>query len=78
MAKPAFDLITVGGATWDATVTAEQARVLEEADGKYLAYPYGQKVFMDHFYFSFGGGAANVAVSAAKLGLNASFMGSIG
>lgn len=73
-----YDLITIGGATWDATVTAEQARVLEESGQKFLAFPYAKKVFMESFYFSFGGGAANVAVSTARLGLDVSFMGSIG
>lgn len=78
MSEERYDLITIGGATWDSTVTADQARILEEGDGKYLAFPYGKKVFMESFYFSFGGGAANVAVSGARLGLNVSFMGSIG
>ncbi|MSU76330.1 carbohydrate kinase family protein [Patescibacteria group bacterium] len=78
MVEQQYDLITIGGATWDSTVTADQSRVLEEGQEKYLAFPYGKKVFMESFYFSFGGGAANVAVSASRLGLNVSFMGTIG
>lgn len=73
-----FDLITIGGATWDAIISADDAAVVESAGRKYLGYPYGEKVHMEDTYFGFGGGAANVAVSAARLGLKTSFVGAIG
>lgn len=76
--KHKFDLITIGGSTWDAIVTAAETRVIEEGGQRYLAYPYAKKVFMDEAYFSFGGGAANVAVAASRLGLKVSYMGTVG
>lgn len=81
MAKPdnkTFDMITIGSATWDAIVTADDTRLVEEAGTKLVAYPYGQKVYLENAFFGFGGGASNVAVSAARLGLKVSFVGAIG
>lgn len=76
--KPKYDLITIGDATWDAVVTGAATRVVTQRGQKYLAYPYGDKVHLDDAFFSHGGGAANVAVSAARLGVTAAYCGSIG
>lgn len=73
-----FDLIAIGGSTWDSIITADDTTVLEEAGKRYLAYPYGQKVYLEQAYFGYGGGAANVAVGAARLGMKSAFLGAIG
>lgn len=76
--RPTYDLVTIGDATWDAVVTGENARVVKQRGKRYLAYPYGEKVHLDEAYFSHGGGAANVAVSAARLGIAVGYCGSLG
>lgn len=76
--QPPFDLIAIGGITWDSIVSADEALVLEEAGNKYLAYPYGKKITMDQAYFGFGGGGSNVAVAASRLGLRTSVIGAVG
>ncbi len=77
-ADPTYDLIAIGGATWDAIVPADDGAIFEQAGRKYIGYPYGQKVYMERTYFGFGGGGANVAVSAARLGLKTSYVGAVG
>ena len=76
--KPKYDLVTIGDATWDAVVTGSDTRVVTQRGKKYLAYPYGEKIHLDEAYFSHGGGAANVAVSAARLGVKVAYCGSLG
>jgi sugar/nucleoside kinase (ribokinase family) len=76
--KPKYDLVTIGDATWDAVVTGADTKVLKQRGKKFLAYPYGEKVHLDDAYFSHGGGAANVAVSAARLGAKTAYCGSLG
>jgi sugar/nucleoside kinase (ribokinase family) len=72
------DLITIGSAIWDSIIPNDETILLEEAGNRYLAYPYGKKLYLEQAYFGFGGGASNVAVSAARLGLKVSFIGAIG
>lgn len=73
-----FDLITIGGATFDMIVPPQDATVSEQGGEKFLGYPYAKKVYMDQMFVGYGGGAANVAVGAARLGLRVSFMGAVG
>ena len=76
--KPKYDLVAVGGATWDAVVTGADTKLVTQRGRKYLAYPYGEKVHLQNAYFGYGGGGANVAVSASRLGLRTAYLGSIG
>lgn len=73
-----FDLMVIGGITWDSIAAAGEATVLEEAGRRYLAYPYDEKVDMEQASFGFGGGGANVSVAAARLGLKVSLTGAVG
>ncbi len=67
-----FDVITVGGATRDMMFYSKEGELVSTGNltkQKMLAFEYGAKIVADKLYFSFGGGAANSAVSFAKLGL---------
>ncbi len=68
-----FDLITIGGATEDVTAVVDDYSLLDNsADpirSKLIAFEYGAKVGLSDLHSSFGGGAANTAVCAARLGL---------
>lgn len=67
-----FDLITIGGATEDVTAVVDDYSLLDNsADpirSKLIAFEYGAKVGLSDLHSSFGGGAANAAVTAARLG----------
>ncbi len=68
-----FDLITLGGATEDVTALVDDFSLLDNsADpirSKLIAFEYGAKVGLSDLHSSFGGGASNAAVAAARLGL---------
>ena len=78
MAEQPYDLVTIGGSTFDVVIPGKDALVLEEADERYIGYPYARKLYMEQIFLGFGGGASNVAVAAARLGLKVSFVGAIG
>ncbi len=67
-----FDVITVGGATRDIMFYSGEGELVSTGNltkQKLLAFEYGAKIMADDLFFSFGGGAANTAVSFASLGL---------
>ncbi|MBI5765820.1 carbohydrate kinase family protein [Candidatus Falkowbacteria bacterium] len=70
--KKQFDVITIGGATRDIMFYSGDGRLITTNNitwQKFLAFEYGAKITADKLYFSFGGGAANTAVTFSKLGL---------
>lgn len=71
----------VGGSTWDVLFTASQADLLlpkGRAEQPVLAFPYGGKVDAVNVVYGFGGGAANVSVSLAGLGVRVGITSRIG
>ncbi|MCD6350589.1 MAG: carbohydrate kinase family protein [Armatimonadetes bacterium] len=77
-----YDLITVGSATEDVFVFVEQARLVrledKDAETAYLALPHGSKIPVDHLHVMTGGGATNVAVAAATMGLKTAALCMVG
>lgn len=75
-----FDVLTVGDASLDAFLGInehnEKARVNPET--KELCFKHGEKISVEHTYFSVGGNGANVAVGVSRLGLKASVAAEIG
>lgn len=72
MLKEKFDLITVGGATVDISFYSKEGELISTGNAikqKLLAFEYGAKIVADRVFNTFGGGCANVAVSASRLGL---------
>ncbi|MFA4872035.1 MAG: carbohydrate kinase family protein [Patescibacteria group bacterium] len=70
--KSKFDVITIGGATRDIMFYSGDGKLITTNNitrQKFLAFEYGAKITADKLYFSFGGGAANTAVTFSKLGL---------
>lgn len=77
-----YDFITIGGATEDITfytceglVIANRQDILRQ---KLLAFEYGTKIKIDGSHSTFGGGAANVAVSLTKLGFKTASLIAVG
>jgi sugar/nucleoside kinase (ribokinase family) len=68
-----YDVITVGGATEDINFHVNNYHLIDNnqnaAGNKLFAFDYGTKVNIEKVDMSFGGGAANAAVSFASLGL---------
>lgn len=77
-----FDIITIGGATEDVSLNTKDGVLLDNKDDllkqKLLAFEYGAKVDIEKALFSFGGGAANVAVSSSLLGLKSAIIAAVG
>lgn len=75
-------IITIGGATRDITfLTTEGVLIDNHRDilrQKLLAFEYGAKIKVDHFYNLFGGGAANAAVNFAKSAFKVSCLACVG
>lgn len=71
----------IGGATWDVLFTTSQADLVTpagRAEQPVLAFPYGGKVDARHVVYGYGGGAANVAVSLASLGVRPQIVTRVG
>lgn len=79
--KSQFDLITVGGATVDISFYSKEGELIATGSAtkqKLLAFEYGAKIVADRVFTTCGGGAANVAVAASRLGLKSSALVVIG
>ena len=61
----------IGSATWDALLTTNQAKVLKPSKNgpAMMAFSYGAKIDASSTVYTFGGGAANVAVGLSRLGI---------
>ncbi|GEM_PF-1198924 len=71
----------IGGATWDVLFTTSQADLVTppgKAEQPVLAFPYGGKVDAQNVVYGFGGGAANVAVALARLGVRTQIVTRLG
>lgn len=76
-----FDIVTIGGATSDFMFYSGEGEIISTANltkQKLLAFEYGAKILADKLYPTFGGGAANSAVSLAHLGLKTAIVAKIG
>jgi ribokinase len=79
--KNQFDLITVGGATVDLSFYSKDGELITTGNTvkqKLLAFEYGAKIVADRVFTTCGGGAANAAVSAARLGLKSAALVKVG
>jgi ribokinase len=78
----AHSFITIGGATEDIAFYTRAGILIDNPNNilhpHLLAFNYGQKMKIDHATSTFGGGATNVAVCLARLGLRVSALISIG
>lgn len=76
-----LDFITIGGATRDIFFKigeAQRKRAKRPLETDYLSLPYGEKLIAEECYYTYGGGAANVATCLARLGLKVGAMCNIG
>lgn len=74
-----FDLITIGSATLDIIVKSRQFTLTKHTDGEIsLCQVYGGKMDVEEFKMTSGGGATNVAVGAARLGLKTAMVCEVG
>lgn len=75
-----YDVLTIGDAKLDTFLTLNDAHGkvrLDEKSGE-LCFKHGEKIIVDHTYFSLGGNAANVAVGLTRLGLRTAIAAGIG
>jgi len=76
-----FDVVCVGSATQDVFIKSDLSKLIRISDvlteREYLSYDYGAKVNVDHIEFLTGGGGTNTAVSFARLGMSAAFVGKV-
>lgn len=79
---PRFDLVTIGSVLRDVTAYTTQGKIWRTPGDltaqRILGFEYGAKVIVDSLQTFCGGGAANVAVSAASLGLQVAIVARIG
>ncbi|MCK5460329.1 carbohydrate kinase family protein [Candidatus Parcubacteria bacterium] len=73
MLKNRFDIITIGGAVKDFFIFINKGLNIKNKKNlfqqKLLSFEYGDKIYLDEFYSSIGGGACNRAVGFSRLGL---------
>jgi len=78
----AYDFIAIGGATRDVSFFTDQGVLINNPKDvlrqRLLGFEYGAKIKVDHFFYSYGGGAANAAVNLAHFGLKAACLASVG
>lgn len=77
-----FDVVTVGSATEDVFVIVRDTVVVRIQDAKgeraYLGLEHGAKVAVDNVEIMTGGGATNVAVGLARMGLKTACVSKLG
>ncbi|HEV7455057.1 MAG TPA: carbohydrate kinase family protein [Candidatus Saccharimonadales bacterium] len=76
-----FDVLSIGDIVTDAFIKLfdDQAQVVENEQGKWLAMPFGTKLPFDHTeVIRAVGNAANGAVAFARLGLKTGFVTNVG
>ncbi len=77
-----YDFIAIGGATRDVSFFTDQGVLIKNKKDilrqELLGFEYGAKIKVDKFYYSFGGGAANAAVSFSNFGLKAAGIINVG
>lgn len=75
-----FNLITIGDAVWDTHVLIDDASVECDRDKRNcrLCFDFAAKVPVKETFQALGGNAANVACGAAKLGLSAAVLTTLG
>lgn len=77
-----FDLITIGGATQDLSVVLNDYQLIDNRKNilaqKLLAIEYGAKTIVEDSFVDYGGGASNLALSAARCGLKTACLMAIG
>jgi len=78
----AFDFIAIGGATRDISFFTDDGVLFANPKDilrqKLLAFEYGAKIRVDHFYYTYGGGAANVAVNLSNFGFKSACLAAVG
>ena len=79
---PKHDFLTIGGATEDISFCTNEATMVDNKKDvlrqKLMAFEYGAKLNVEKSYSTFGGGAANAAVTFAKLGFRAAAILAVG
>jgi sugar/nucleoside kinase (ribokinase family) len=76
-----LDFITIGGATRDIFLKineAEKRKAKRVLDSDQLVLPYGEKLIAEETYYTYGGGASNVATALSRLGAKAGAICNIG
>jgi len=71
------DIITIGGATLDVFVKAEQEEI-KHSNHVDICYHEGEKLLVKDIFFSTGGGGTNSAAAFSRLGLKTGFIGALG
>ena len=75
-------IITIGSATMDVFVEADEASVVSVAsknkNADFMSYPYGTKIDISKFSSNVGGGGVNTACNFANLGFETSVIFKIG
>jgi len=78
----AYDFITIGGTTRDISFFTDQGIIIKNHKDilhqEVLAFESGAKIKVDHFYYSYGGGAANAAVCLANFDLKTACLAPVG
>src|SRR6267154_751924 len=80
MAEVNVKILTFGGATQDILLTGKALHARRDVRTRdYVEqFPLGAKIDVENVYFDTGGGATNAAVTFARQGLQAGFVGKIG
>jgi ribokinase len=80
MAEVNVKILTFGAATQDVYLTGKALHARRDVRTRDFVeqFPLGAKIAVDQVYFDTGGGATNAAVTFARQGLEASYVGKIG
>jgi len=70
-----YNIITIGSALRDFTFYIEQDKKFKE---RFICIPKGVKINISEAYFTYGGGACNVAVGLANFGLKVAVIARVG
>lgn len=77
-----YDVISIGGATEDTAIHTDEGVIIDNQQDilkqKLVAFEYGAKLKVTRAMSTFGGGAANTAISMSRLGLKVASLLAVG
>ncbi len=72
------DVITIGSALVDIFVSSKDFHLKKEAEGLWLCERYDEKIEVDSFKVTTGGGGSNTAVGFSRMGFNTAVVAELG
>lgn len=73
-----YDIISIGSSIVDSFITSKSFKIQKSDEGVFLCQMYGEKVDVDEYIVTTGGGGSNTAVGFARMGFRTGLVSELG